>query len=97
VSAGTGASRDPDPDPVLARRARAARLAELGQRVGYGCYLLAVAVFVVGAASGFAGWVVVVVVAALIAGSVTLLPGIILGYAVKAAEREEREDRRQGG
>ena len=87
-------STNSNPDPVLARRARAARLAELGQRVGYGCYLVAVVVFVVGAATSFSGWIVVVVVAALIAGSVTLLPGIILGYAVKAAERE---DRRQGG
>ena len=85
---------EPGPDPVLARRARAARLAELGQRAGYACYLVAMAVFVVGAVSGFKEWIVVVVVAALVAGSVTLLPGIILGYAVKAAEREER---RQGG
>ena len=78
-------------DPILAKRARAARLAEAGQRVGYACYLLAVAVFVVGAVNGFEGWVVALVVAALVAGSVTLLPAIILGYAVKAAEREDRQ------
>jgi hypothetical protein len=32
-----------------------------------------------------------VIVAALVLGSITLLPAIILGYAVKAAEREDRE------
>jgi hypothetical protein len=35
--------------------------------------------------------VVAVVVACLLAGSALLLPSIILGYAVKAAEREDRE------
>ena len=34
---------------------------------------------------------VVVIVAGLAVGSLLLLPSIILGYAVKAAEREDRE------
>jgi F0F1-type ATP synthase membrane subunit c/vacuolar-type H+-ATPase subunit K len=34
---------------------------------------------------------VALIVAGLAVGSVLLLPSIILGYAVKAAEREDRE------
>ena len=79
-------------DPVLARRARLARLAETGQRVGYGCFGIAMVVFVVGAIRGFSSLTVTVVVVALAVGSVTLAPAIVLGYAAKAADREERGD-----
>jgi hypothetical protein len=78
-------------DPVRARRRRLARLAEVGQRVGYGLFGLAVAVFVVGAVTGFTGAVVTVVVACMAAGSVVLAPAIVLGYAARAAEREDVE------
>ena len=44
-----------------------------------------------GLATRYSTPIVALVVAALAAGSLTLLPGIVLGYAVKAAEREERE------
>jgi hypothetical protein len=81
----------PRPDPTLARRARLARLAELGQRVGYGMFGVAVVVFFYGAISGFVNGVVIVVVAAMGLGTVTLAPAIVLGYAVRAAEREDRE------
>ena len=80
-------------DPVLLRRARWARLARAGQRVGYGLIGLAIAGFVVGLAIGFNVVVGTVVTAALVATTVTLLPAIILAYSVKAAEREEREAR----
>ncbi|HKE74982.1 MAG TPA: hypothetical protein VKB57_15275 [Acidimicrobiales bacterium] len=80
-----------DDDPVLARRRRIARAAEVGQRAGYGLFGLALVVFVVGFAVGFTPAVVTVVVVALVVGSVLLAPAIIAGYAVKAAEREERE------
>jgi hypothetical protein len=78
-------------DPVRARRARIDHLSRLGQRVGYGCYAVAVVAFFVGFATRYSGALVAVIVAALVVGSVTLLPAIILGYAVKAAEREDRE------
>ena len=83
----------PDGDPVLARRARLARAAEVGQRVGYGLIGVAGLGFAVGLVVGFENRAVAVtVIVALSATVVTLLPGIILGYAVKAAEREDRED-----
>jgi hypothetical protein len=77
-------------DPVLRQRARMARLAATGQRTGYLLLLLAIVGFVVGALTSFPAASVVVVIAALLVATVVLLPAIILGYAVKAAEREER-------
>jgi len=82
----------PGEDPVLARRARFARAADLGQKLGYGLVLTAVVGFVVGLFVGFDNRAVTTVVGvALAATVVTLLPAIILGFAVKAAQREERE------
>jgi hypothetical protein len=78
-------------DPVRARRARIDRASRLGQRVGYACYAVAVVAFFVGFATEYSTALVAVIVTALVVGSVTLLPSIILGYAVKAAEREDRE------
>ena len=78
-------------DPVRARRQQVARWSLLANRIGYLFLAVAVAVFVIGFAVGFTPPVVTVVVACLVAGSALLLPSIILGYAVKAAEREDRE------
>jgi hypothetical protein len=78
-------------DPVRERRARIARLVALGQRLGYGLFGVAVVGFVVGFAVGFSGAFVALVVASIVVGSIVLAPAIVLGYAVKAAEREDRE------
>jgi hypothetical protein len=78
-------------DPVLAQRARAARWAQLGQRVGYLFLLAAVVAFVLGAVQGFTDLVVTVVTASLGLMTLFLAPAIVLGYAVKAADREDRE------
>ncbi len=76
-------------DPLLVRRARAARLARTGQRTGYALLGLAVVGFLLAFFTGFPGAVVTAVTVALAAGSVVLAPSIVLGYAVKAAAREE--------
>jgi hypothetical protein len=78
-------------DPVRARRQQVARWSLLANRIGYLFLAVAVAVFVIGFALGFTPPVVAVVVTTLLIGSALLLPSIILGYAVKAAEREDRE------
>ncbi len=83
----------PAEDPILARRAQMARLARTGNRVGYGCVAVAVVAFFVGLSAGYELWGRVVV-AGLAASALTLAPAIVLGYAVKAAEREERGERR---
>lgn len=76
-------------DPVLERRARFAHAAGLGKRFGYLLFGAATAFFFVGLFTGFNdvwGWLML---GALIAGSFLLLPAIIIGYAVKAAERDD--------
>ena len=81
----------PAPDPVRARRQQVARWSLLANRIGYLFLAVAVAVFIIGFALGFTPPVVAIVVATLLIGCALLLPSIILGYAVKAAEREDRE------
>ena len=77
-------------DPILVRRHRIARLAEFGQRVGYSLFVAAVVAFVVAFIVGFSpGWVTFIV-GSMIVGSVFLAPAIVAGYAVKAADREDR-------
>lgn len=81
-----------DPDPVLQRRARIAHLVELGQRIGYGLFAVAIVLFFVGFAIGFTSGVVTLIVVGLVAGSLVLAPAIVFGYAVKAADRADRDD-----
>ena len=80
-----------EPDPVLVRRARIARLTELGQRVGSALFGVAIIVFIIGFVVGYSDVLVTVIVTSLGVGSVVLAPAIVFGYAVKAAEREDRE------
>lgn len=85
---GTGS---PDDDPVLARRRRIAAITTAGQRLGYLLYGLAAVGFFGGLAVGYAPWLVTAIVACLLAGSVVLAPAIVFGYAVRAADRADRE------
>jgi len=83
---------DPSTDPILAKRARIARLVSIGQRVGYGLFGLAVVAFLVGFVVGFEPWAVTLIVVALVVGSIVLAPAIVFGYAVRAADRADRDD-----
>jgi hypothetical protein len=78
-------------DPVLDRRRRIARLVAVGQRLGYGLFGAAMVLFVAGLAIGFGHGVTTGIVAAIVVGSAVLAPAIVFGYAVKAAERDDRE------
>jgi hypothetical protein len=79
----------PTPDPVRARRAQIARWTLLANRIGYLTLALAVALFVIAFMVGFSAPMATLVVAMLIVSFVLLVPSIILGYAVKAAERDD--------
>ncbi len=81
---------DAAPDPVLAKRARIAGMVSIGQRVGYGLFAVAIVAFAIGAIGHFTPGLVRIVVGALLVGSVVLAPAIVAGYAVKAADREDR-------
>ena len=78
-------------DPVRARRARVARWTRVANRAGYVLLSVALALFFVALATGFSATMATLVIAALVAAFVLLAPSIVLGYAVKAAEREDRE------
>lgn len=82
-----------DADPVLARRARIRRLAETGQRIGYSCFGLAVVLFVVAFVVQFPAWMVTVIIALMVLGSLTLAPAIVFAYGVKAADAEDRGEK----
>jgi hypothetical protein len=84
-----GATDEPI-DPVRVRRAQVARWALLANRVGYLLFGVAIALFVLAFVIGFTGPLVAAIVASLVVGSALLAPAIVLGYAVKAAEREDR-------
>ena len=77
-------------DPVRQRRQQAARLASLARRTGWSLFGLAFVAFVLGLVVRLTGVVVVVVVGSLALGSALLLPAIIVGFGVTAAEREDR-------
>lgn len=81
------------PDPVLVRRARIARAVATGKRIGYGLWLAAIVVFVVGAATTIRPAMVTVVIGCLAVGSALLAPSIVISYGVRAADREDREAR----
>jgi nitrogen fixation-related uncharacterized protein len=78
-------------DPVRRRRDIVQRLARLASRTGYLLIAAAVVIFFIALVTGFDATLATVITVALIAGCVLLAPAIILGYAVKAAEREDRE------
>ena len=78
-------------DPVRERRRRVARWTQLANRLGYLCFGIAIVTFVVGFVVSFNATVSAIVVTSMIVGSVLLAPAIVLGYAVKAAERDDRE------
>jgi heme/copper-type cytochrome/quinol oxidase subunit 3 len=83
----TGASTD----PVRVRRAQVAKWTLLANRVGYLFVALSIALFVIAFAIGFGPTMATLVIVAFVIGCVLLAPSIIVGYAVKAAEREDRE------
>ena len=78
-------------DPVLARRARIARLTELGQRVGYGLFGSRSCCSSSASSVGYSGPLVTIIVVSLGVGSAVLAAAIVFAYAVRAAEREDRE------
>lgn len=82
----------PKHDPVRARRERVAHLNLLANRIGYLFFALAISCFIMAYAIGFKGPLVTIVIASIFIGSALLAPSIVIGHAVKAAEREDQEN-----
>ena len=78
-------------DPVRRRRATARTPRSPCQPTGYVLIAAAVVTFFIALATEFTRAMATSITVALIAGCVLLAPAIIVGYAVKAAEREDRE------
>jgi hypothetical protein len=78
-------------DPVLERRARMARLAALGQRAGYAAIVVGVVAFAWALLADFPTGTTTVLAVSMAVATLTLAPAIVLGYAVKAAQREDDE------
>ncbi len=87
-----GPPREPTDEEVLAHRARLATYVRIGKRVGYGLFAYAVVAFVCGAILGFSVPLVDTIVAAMLIGSILLVPAIVFGFGIRAAERAEREE-----
>tara|TARA_B100000686_G_C16695423_1_gene920218 strand:+ start:908 stop:1165 length:258 start_codon:yes stop_codon:yes gene_type:complete len=77
-------------DDLVSRRYLVARFVKIGKRVGYTLWLIAIVLFFTLFTTDFDGPLVGVVIVTLIVGSVILLPSIVMSYAVRAAEREDR-------
>lgn len=82
---------DPSLDPVRARRARVARWTLLANRIGYLLLAIAVALFFVALMLGFNATLATLVIVTMVLSFALLAPSIVLGYAVKAADREDRD------
>jgi len=78
-------------DPILEQRERVRRIANTAKRVGYVLFLVTMVLFFAALATGLDGGLITVTTVTLIAGCVVLAPAILLGYAVKGAERDDAE------
>jgi hypothetical protein len=77
-------------DPVRARRRQVEKWTLLANRIGWLILAVSVAVFVIGFAMGFTDVLVFIVFGTLVVASILLAPSIVLKYAVKAAEKDDR-------
>jgi len=87
----TQSAQSPDQDPVIRRRRQVERWTLLANRVGYLVLAVAVALFVIAFVVGFSAAMATLVIVCLVVSFVLLAPSIVLGYAVKAADREDAE------
>jgi hypothetical protein len=87
----TQTRHSPDEDPVVRRRRQVERWTLLANRTGYLLLALAMALFVIAFAVGFSPAMATLVIVSLVLSFVLLAPSIVLGYAVKAADREDAE------
>jgi predicted membrane-bound spermidine synthase len=78
-------------DPVAERRARIAHWVGLAKRVGYLLLLAAIVLFTIAAITGFPSGLVTATIVTLVGACVVLPVPIVLGYGLRAAEREDRE------
>ena len=79
----------PAADPVRARRAVVAKWNQIATRVGYLLFLVAIVMFFVALTTSFSQGKVTIITTSMILGSILMAPAIVVGYAVKAAEKDD--------
>lgn len=79
-------------DPILERRAKISRLNSLALRVGGGLYAVASLLFVVALLTEFTPTLTNAITLGLVLGSIILAPAMVVHYAIKAADRADREN-----
>lgn len=82
---------DPATDPVVRRRRQVERWTLLANRIGYLVLAVSVALFVLAFAFGFTATMATLTIGSLVLACVLLAPSIVVGYAVKAADRADAE------
>lgn len=78
-------------DPVLRRRRQMATMVSLAKRLGYLALVVALVVFFWAMLTEFDSVRATIIIVCLIVMCVVLAPAIVVGYAIKAADREDRE------
>ncbi len=81
---------DVSSDPVRAKRAVIDRWTKLAKRIGYLSFGVSIVAVFAGLATSFSPLVGQLATGGLVVGSFLLAPSIVLGYAIKAAEKEDR-------
>lgn len=85
--------REPASDPVNETRVQVARWVDLGRRVGFLALAVAVTLFATALYWDLPSILVQLVIASLVIACLTLLPALIGGYGLAAAQREDEERR----
>ena len=80
-----------DANSLLIRRQQASLIANIGRKIGYSIFFLSLIIFAIGLTVEFNNLVARTLTVLLILGSIVLAPSILLHYAVRGAEREEKE------
>ena len=80
-----------DANSLLIRRQQASLIANTGRKIGYSIFFLSLIIFAIGLTVEFNNLVARTLTILLILGSIVLAPSILLHYAVRGAEREEKE------
>lgn len=81
----------PERDLIEDRRERISRWVDTGRRVGFASLAAAVLLFAVALYWDLPTLLVQAIIGCIVLASVSLLPSIVVGYGVAAAEREDRE------
>ena len=80
-----------DSNSLAMRRQQASLIANTGRKIGYSIFFLSLIIFAIGLTVEFNDLVAKTLTVLLIVGSIVLAPSILLHYAVRGAEREEKE------